>query len=48
MRDSFVTAYLKMARIHFQEKVAEMNVVFYDTQRSRSTRRVGERGASEA
>lgn len=37
---SFVTAYLNAARKHFQEKVAEMNVIFYDTQLTRSTRRV--------
>ena len=43
-----MTSYLKMARVHFQEKVAEMNVVFYDTQLSRSTRRVEEGRGDEA
>ena len=43
-----MTSYLKMARVHFQEKVAEMNVVFYDTQLSRSTRRVGKGRGGEA
>ena len=38
--DSFVTAYLKIAREHFKEKVAEMNVVFYDSAFERTTRRV--------
>ena len=38
--DSFVTAYLVIAREHFKEKVAEMNVIFYDTAIERSTRRV--------
>ena len=38
--DSFVTAYLGIAREHFKEKVAEMNVIFYDTAIERSTRRV--------
>lgn len=37
---SFVTAYLGAARKHFQEKVAELNVIFYDSQFTRSTRRV--------
>ena len=38
--DSFVTAYLGIAREHFKEKVAELNVVFYDSAIDRSTRRV--------
>lgn len=38
--DSFVTAYLGTAREYFKEKVAEMNVVFYDSAIERSTRRV--------
>ena len=38
--NSFVTAYLRVARKHFQEKVAELNVIIYDTQLTRTTRRV--------
>ena len=38
--DSFVTSYLKVARDYFKEKVAEMNVVFYDSAFERTTRRV--------
>ena len=38
--DSFVTAYLEVAKTEFQEKIAELNVVFYDTELSRTTRRV--------
>ena len=38
--DSFLTAYLDVARVHFKEKIAELNVVFYNTTFYRSTRRV--------
>lgn len=39
--DSFVNSYLAVAKQEFQEKIAELNVVFYDTELSRTTRRVG-------
>ena len=39
--DSFFTAYLDTAREHFKEKIAELDVVFYNTTFYRSTRRVG-------
>ena len=38
--DSFLTAYLGKARVHFKEKIAELDVVFYNTTFYRSTRRV--------
>ena len=38
--DSFVNSYLTVAKQEFQEKIAELNVVFYDTELSRTTRRV--------
>lgn len=38
--DSFVNSYLAVAKQEFQEKIAELNVVFYDTELSRTTRRV--------
>ena len=39
--DSFVNSYLAVAKQEFQEKIAELNVEFYDTELSRTTRRVG-------
>ena len=39
-KDSFLTAYLGEARVHFKEKIAELDVVFYNTTFYRSTRRV--------
>lgn len=45
--DSYFVKYLKVARIHFKEKIAELNVVFYDTTFFRSTRRVSASGVGE-